>query len=143
MRGNGGVRRRSVITNSTRPTIFSPVAATGDRDGVGRRGGGWEQEELDPGLRVPDGTLPLVRSGWLVLQAPVLKKLPGGLSGVTACLLLGVASVPSHRRLRQARHQAWVFTSGGRLFTILSTPRKHAEINILLAGKSKRNDMGA
>ncbi|KAG0460487.1 hypothetical protein HPP92_020396 [Vanilla planifolia] len=128
---NIGVRRRAtVITLYKGPTIFSPSArpvTTGTgwpswrRMGTGR---------VDPGLRVPDGNT-ASWSGWLVLQAPVLKSTRRGSPSPLHLLLRGrdfllIAVFVRHDT------KAWVFTSGSELFTILYIYNKHTEINIFI-----------
>ncbi|KAA3476339.1 protein WALLS ARE THIN 1-like [Gossypium australe] len=58
-------------------------------------------------------------SGWLVLQAPVLKKYPARLSVTSYTCFFGLIQFLVIAAVFERDAQAWVFHSGGELFTIL------------------------
>ncbi|XP_041018417.1 protein WALLS ARE THIN 1-like [Juglans microcarpa x Juglans regia] len=58
-------------------------------------------------------------SGWLVLQAPVLKKYPARLSVTSYTCFFGLLQFVVIALIFEREAQAWVFHSGGELFTIL------------------------
>ncbi|KAG6648559.1 hypothetical protein CIPAW_07G155100 [Carya illinoinensis] len=58
-------------------------------------------------------------SGWLVLQAPVLKKYPARLSVTSYTCFFGLLQFVVIALIFERDAQAWVFHSGGELFTIL------------------------
>ncbi|KAK8512529.1 hypothetical protein V6N13_082924 [Hibiscus sabdariffa] len=108
----------SVITLYKGPTIYSPVpplnkptpmfASLGDANGKN-----WTL-----------GCLYLIGhclswSGWLVLQAPVLKKYPARLSVTSYTCFFGLIQFLVIALVLERDSQAWLFHSGGELFTIL------------------------
>ncbi|GLT54378.1 hypothetical protein SLA2020_275810 [Shorea laevis] len=58
-------------------------------------------------------------SGWLVLQAPVLKKYPARLSVTSYTCFFGLLQFVVIALICERDPQAWIFHSGGELFTIL------------------------
>ncbi|CAI0435946.1 unnamed protein product [Linum tenue] len=58
-------------------------------------------------------------SGWLVLQAPILKKYPARLSVTSYTCFFGLLQFLVIAGIVERDAQAWVFHSGGELFTIL------------------------
>ncbi|XP_058107918.1 protein WALLS ARE THIN 1 [Magnolia sinica] len=58
-------------------------------------------------------------SGWLVLQAPVLKKYPARLSVTSFTCFFGVLQFLAIAAFLERDPQAWSFHSGGEVFTIL------------------------
>ncbi|MBA0676465.1 hypothetical protein Goari_017941, partial [Gossypium aridum] len=58
-------------------------------------------------------------SGWLVLQAPVLKKYPARLSVTSYTCFFGLIQFLIIALVFERDPQAWMFHSGGELFTIL------------------------
>ncbi|GLT92051.1 hypothetical protein SLE2022_099100 [Rubroshorea leprosula] len=58
-------------------------------------------------------------SGWLVLQAPVLKKYPARLSVTSYTCFFGLIQFLIIAAIFERDPQAWIFHSGGELFTIL------------------------
>ncbi|CAN1314675.1 Protein WALLS ARE THIN 1 [Linum perenne] len=58
-------------------------------------------------------------SGWLVLQAPVIKKYPARLSVTSYTCFFGLLQFLVIAGFMERDAQAWVFHSGGELFTIL------------------------
>ncbi|KAH1123903.1 hypothetical protein GYH30_013904 [Glycine max] len=58
-------------------------------------------------------------SGWLVLQAPVLKKYPARLSVTSYTCFFGLIQFLVIALIVERDAQAWIFQSGGEVFTIL------------------------
>ncbi|XP_004499208.1 protein WALLS ARE THIN 1-like isoform X2 [Cicer arietinum] len=58
-------------------------------------------------------------SGWLVFQAPVLKKYPARLSVTSYTCFFGLLQFLFIALLAERNSQAWIFHSGGEAFTIL------------------------
>lgn len=58
-------------------------------------------------------------SGWLVLQAPVLKKYPARLSVTSFTCFFGLIQFMVIALIFERDYQAWVFHSGGEVFTIV------------------------
>uniref|UniRef100_A0A2N9F0J7 WAT1-related protein n=1 Tax=Fagus sylvatica TaxID=28930 RepID=A0A2N9F0J7_FAGSY len=58
-------------------------------------------------------------SGWLVLQAPVLKKYPARLSVTSYTCFFGLIQFVIIALIFERDPQSWIFHSGGELFTIL------------------------
>jgi hypothetical protein len=58
-------------------------------------------------------------SGWLVLQAPVLKKYPARLSVTSYTCFFGLLQFIVIALIFEKDPQTWIFHSGGELFTIL------------------------
>lgn len=61
----------------------------------------------------------LTWSGWLVLQAPILKKYPARLSVTSYTCFFGLIQFLIIAAIFERDSQAWIFHSGGELFTIL------------------------
>ncbi|XP_068313977.1 protein WALLS ARE THIN 1-like [Pyrus communis] len=58
-------------------------------------------------------------SGWLVLQAPVLKKYPARLSVTTYTCFFGLIQFIIIAAVFERDYQAWIFHNGGEVFSIL------------------------
>ncbi|KAI4316869.1 hypothetical protein L6164_024808 [Bauhinia variegata] len=58
-------------------------------------------------------------SGWLVLQAPILKKYPARLSVTSYTCFFGILQFLVIALIAERDAQAWIFHSGGEVFTIL------------------------
>lgn len=69
-------------------------------------------------------------SGWLVLQAPVLKKYPARLSVTSYTCFFGVIQFLVIAAFIERDADAWRFHSGGELFTILYAVRTHTYVYI-------------
>ncbi|KAF7829620.1 protein WALLS ARE THIN 1-like [Senna tora] len=108
----------TVITLYKGPTIYSPspplLTTTTTMLGFGdAKGKNWTL-----------GCLYLIGhclswSGWLVLQAPVLKKYPARLSVTSYTCFFGLIQFMIIALIFETDYQAWVFHSGAELFTIL------------------------
>lgn len=110
----------SVITLYQGPTIFAPAAAADDKPlhvsflaAVAGEGKNWTL-----------GCVYLIGhclswSGWLVLQAPVLKKYPARLSVTSYTCFFGVIQFLIIAAFFERDAGAWVFHSGSEIFTIL------------------------
>ncbi|CAO2186480.1 unnamed protein product [Urochloa humidicola] len=109
----------SVITLYKGPTIFGPSSSGGDKQQL-------TMEELAGG-EMKNWTLGCVYlighclswSGWLVLQAPVLKKYPARLSVTSYTCFFGVIQFIIIAAFMERDADAWKFHSGSELFTIL------------------------
>lgn len=62
-------------------------------------------------------------SGWLVLQAPVLKKYPARLSVTSYTCFFGLIQFVIIAALAERDPQAWIFHNGGEVFSILYAVR--------------------
>ncbi|XP_058785397.1 protein WALLS ARE THIN 1-like [Vicia villosa] len=113
----------SVITLYKGPTIYSPVPPSLNNNNT-------IQESLFESLGDAKGknwTLGclylighcLSWSGWLVLQAPVLKKYPARLSVTSYTCFFGLIQFLIIALIFERNSQAWIFTSGAEVFTIL------------------------
>uniref|UniRef100_A0A1D1YUX6 WAT1-related protein n=1 Tax=Anthurium amnicola TaxID=1678845 RepID=A0A1D1YUX6_9ARAE len=110
----------SVITLYKGPTIFGPsrlTLASGGAPAVAWLGD-------TSGKNWTLGCLYLIGhclswSGWLVLQAPVLKKYPARLSVTSYTCFFGVIQFLVIAAFVERDLDAWTFHSGGELFTIL------------------------
>lgn len=58
-------------------------------------------------------------SGWLVLQAPVLKKYPARLSVTSYTCFFGIIQFVFIAAIAERDSQAWLFHSGGEIFSVL------------------------
>lgn len=58
-------------------------------------------------------------SGWLVLQAPVLKKYPARLSVTSFTCFFGIIQFVTIASVVERNAQSWLFTSGSEIFTVL------------------------
>lgn len=120
----------SVITLYKGPTIYSPVPPL---NSININGGSSIQlESISSSLGLGDakgknwtlGCLYLIGhclswSGWLVLQAPVLKKYPARLSVTSYTCFFGLIQFLIIAIILERDAQAWIFQSGGEVFTIL------------------------
>lgn len=117
----------SVITLYKGPTIYSPVPPLNSSIN-----GGSESISISSSLGLGDakgknwtlGCLYLIGhclswSGWLVLQAPVLKKYPARLSVTSYTCFFGLIQFLIIALILERDAQAWIFQSGGEVFTIL------------------------
>ncbi|KAJ1269669.1 hypothetical protein BS78_07G229300 [Paspalum vaginatum] len=109
----------SVITLYKGPTIFGPATGGG--------GGDTPLTSIDDVHNTKNWTLGCVYlighclswSGWLVLQAPVLKKYPARLSVTSYTCFFGVIQFLIIAAFMERDADAWKFHSGSELFTIL------------------------
>ncbi|KAJ1401326.1 EamA domain [Sesbania bispinosa] len=114
----------TVITLYKGPTIYSPVPP--------QLNNSYSTPEIFGSLSLGDakgknwtlGCLYLIGhclswSGWLVLQAPVLKKYPARLSVTSYTCFFGLIQFLVIALIVERDAQAWMFHSGGELFTIL------------------------
>ncbi|NP_001358891.1 Protein WALLS ARE THIN 1 [Zea mays] len=106
----------SVITLYKGPTIFGPSGSGG--------GGGLELAAVGGDKNWTLGCVYLIGhclswSGWLVLQAPVLKKYPARLSVTSYTCFFGVIQFLVIAAFMERDAEAWKFHSGSELFTIL------------------------
>ena len=112
----------SVITLYKGPTIYSPVPPLNSINGgssISSLGLGDAK-----GKNWTLGCLYLIGhclswSGWLVLQAPVLKKYPARLSVTSYTCFFGLIQFLIIALILERDTQAWIFQSGGEVFTIL------------------------
>lgn len=110
----------SVITLYKGPTIFRPSLNVTSRES----GEGLLMLGDASGKNWTLGCVYLIGhclswSGWLVLQAPVLKKYPARLSVTSYTCFFGVLQFLVIAAFMEKDPQAWIFHSGGELFTIL------------------------
>ncbi|KEH36220.1 auxin-induced 5NG4-like protein [Medicago truncatula] len=119
----------SVITLYKGPTIYSPVPPL---NSIIINGGSESISISSSSLGLGDakgknwtlGCLYLIGhclswSGWLVLQAPVLKKYPARLSVTSYTCFFGLIQFLIIALILERDAQAWIFQSGGEVFTIL------------------------
>ncbi|KAL5073916.1 hypothetical protein RYX36_012900 [Vicia faba] len=115
----------SVITLYKGPTIYSPVPPS-----LNNNNNNIIQESLFESLGDAKGknwTLGclylighcLSWSGWLVLQAPVLKKYPARLSVTSYTCFFGLIQFLIIALIFERNSQAWIFTSGSEVLTIV------------------------
>ena len=110
----------SVITLYKGPTIFGPSGGGGDKLQL-------QQVAVAVAAGEKNWTLGCVYlighclswSGWLVLQAPVLKKYPARLSVTSYTCFFGVIQFLVIAAFMERDADAWKFHSGSELFTIL------------------------
>ncbi|CAO2200326.1 unnamed protein product [Urochloa humidicola] len=107
----------SVITLYKGPTIFGPSSSGGDKQQLTMIAGG-EMKNWTLGCVYLIGHC-LSWSGWLVLQAPVLKKYPARLSVTSYTCFFGVIQFNIIAAFMERDADAWKFHSGSELFTIL------------------------
>ncbi|KQJ88791.1 protein WALLS ARE THIN 1 [Brachypodium distachyon] len=113
----------SVITLYKGPTIFGPGG--GDKlMSMGRPEVSWTAALAGEGKNWTLGCVYLIGhclswSGWLVLQAPVLKKYPARLSVTSYTCFFGVIQFLVIAAFLERDAEAWVFHSGSEIFTIL------------------------
>jgi len=67
-------------------------------------------------------------SGWLVLQAPILKKYPARLSVTSYTCFFGVIQFLIIAAFIERDPQAWIFHSGGEVFTILYAVSRNSSV---------------
>ncbi|CAM0148189.1 unnamed protein product [Urochloa decumbens] len=113
----------SVITLYKGPTIFGPSSSSGDKQlmlagPVELAAGVGEMKNWTLGCVYLIGHC-LSWSGWLVLQAPVLKKYPARLSVTSYTCFFGVIQFIIIAAFMERDADAWKFHSGSELFTIL------------------------
>lgn len=72
-------------------------------------------------------------SGWLVLQSPVLKKYPARLSVTSYTCFFGLIQFVVIALIFERDAQAWMFHSGGEVFTILYAVSAFASLYITQA----------
>lgn len=120
----------SVITLYKGPTIYSPVPPLNNNSGSSNNNSIQVFEESisvlgdAKGKNWTLGCLYLIGhclswSGWLVLQAPVLKKYPARLSVTSYTCFFGLIQFLIIALIVERDAQAWIFQSGGEVFTIL------------------------
>ncbi|RWW87193.1 hypothetical protein BHE74_00003994 [Ensete ventricosum] len=105
----------TVITLYKGPTIFGPSRAL---NGAGQLTAPTIGKDWTLGCLYLIGHC-LSWSGWLVLQAPVLKKYPARLSVTSYTCFFGVIQFLVIAAFIERDSEAWMFHSGGELFTIL------------------------
>jgi len=119
----------SVITLYKGPTIYSPVPPLHNNSGSSNSNSIEVFESISvlgdaKGKNWTLGCLYLIGhclswSGWLVLQAPVLKKYPARLSVTSYTCFFGLIQFLIIALIVERDAQAWIFQSGGEVFTIL------------------------
>ncbi|GMI82563.1 Usually multiple acids move in and out Transporters 5, Walls Are Thin 1 [Hibiscus trionum] len=108
----------SVITLYKGPTIYSPTPPVNRPTPMFVSLGDAEGKNWTLGCVYLIGHC-LSWSGWLVLQAPVLKKYPARLSVTSYTCFFGLIQFLIIAAVFERDSQAWIFHSGGELFTIL------------------------
>ncbi|KAJ6412088.1 hypothetical protein OIU84_005198 [Salix udensis] len=108
----------SVITLYTGPVIYSPANHLNRPTPMFVSLGDAEAKNWTLGCLYLIGHC-LSWSGWLVLQAPVLKKYPARLSVTSYTCFFGLIQFMIIAAFMERDPQAWIFHSGGELFTIL------------------------
>lgn len=108
----------SVITLYTGPVIYSPAPPLKQPTPMFLALGDAKAKNWTLGCIYLIGHC-LSWSGWLVLQAPVLKKYPARLSVTSYTCFFGIIQFLIIAAIFERDAQAWVFRSGGELFTIL------------------------
>jgi drug/metabolite transporter (DMT)-like permease len=106
----------SVITLYKGPTIFGPEASLG-LEAAAKVGAGGEKNWTLGCVYLIGHCLSW--SGWLVLQAPVLKKYPARLSVTSYTCFFGVIQFLIIAAFMERDADAWKFHSGSEIFTIL------------------------
>jgi len=115
----------SVITLYKGPTIYSPVPSLNiNNNNSSIQENLFESLGDAKGKNWTLGCLYLIGhclswSGWLVLQAPVLKKYPARLSVTSYTCFFGLIQFLIIALIFERNSQAWIFTTGGEVFTIL------------------------
>lgn len=116
----------SVITLYKGPTIYSPIPPLNNNNNSNSTAVVELFESLGDakGKNWTLGCLYLIGhclswSGWLVLQAPVLKKYPARLSVTSYTCFFGLIQFLIIALICERDAQAWIFHSGGEVFTIL------------------------
>ena len=108
----------SVITLYKGPTIFSPAPSLNRPTPMFVSLGDAKGKNWTLGCLYLIGHC-LSWSGWLVLQAPILKKYPARLSVTSYTCFFGLIQFLIIAAFLERDPQAWIFHSGGELFTIL------------------------
>ncbi|KAK8585147.1 hypothetical protein V6N13_139086 [Hibiscus sabdariffa] len=108
----------SVITLYKGPTIYTPTPPLNRPTPMFVSLGDAEGKSWTLGCLYLIGHC-LSWSGWLVLQAPVLKKYPARLSVTSYTCFFGLIQFLIIAAVFERDSQAWIFHSGGELFTIL------------------------
>ncbi|TVU50303.1 hypothetical protein EJB05_01670 [Eragrostis curvula] len=108
----------SVITLYKGPTIFGPSGSDDKAEVMAVTAGGEGEKNWTLGCVYLIGHC-LSWSGWLVLQAPVLKKYPARLSVTSYTCFFGVIQFLIIAAFMERDADAWKFHSGSELFTIL------------------------
>ncbi|KAJ6920780.1 protein WALLS ARE THIN 1-like [Populus alba x Populus x berolinensis] len=108
----------SVITLYTGPVVYSPAKHLNRPTPMFVSLGDAEAKNWTLGCLYLIGHC-LSWSGWLVLQAPVLKKYPARLSVTSYTCFFGLIQFIIIAAFMERDPQAWIFHSGGELFTIL------------------------
>lgn len=108
----------SVITLYKGPTIYSPAPPLNRATPVLVSLGDAKGKSWTLGCLYLIGHC-LSWSGWLVLQAPILKKYPARLSVTSYTCFFGLIQFLIIAAVFERDPQAWIFHSGGELFTIL------------------------
>ncbi|GMJ15426.1 Usually multiple acids move in and out Transporters 5, Walls Are Thin 1 [Hibiscus trionum] len=108
----------SVITLYQGPTIYSPTTPLNRPTPMFVSLGDAKGKNWTLGCLYLIGHC-LSWSGWLVLQAPVLKKYPARLSVTSYTCFFGLIQFLIIAAVFERDAQAWVFSSGGEVFTIL------------------------
>lgn len=111
----------SVITLYKGPVIFSPSKTLNHVNNVDPSPVLWLEDPKGKSWTL--GCVYLVGhclswSGWLVLQAPVLKKYPARLSVTAYTCFFGVLQFLVIALVVERDASAWIFNSGGEVFTI-------------------------
>ncbi|XP_011048851.1 PREDICTED: protein WALLS ARE THIN 1-like [Populus euphratica] len=107
----------SVITLYTGPVVYSPAKHLNRPTPMFVSLGDAEAKNWTLGCLYLIGHC-LSWSGWLVLQAPVLKKYPARLSVTSYTCFFGLIQFIIIAAFMERDPQAWIFHSGGELFTI-------------------------
>lgn len=127
----------SVITLYKGPTIYSPTPPLNRPTPMFVSLGDAEGKNWTLGCVYLIGHC-LSWSGWLVLQAPVLKKYPARLSVTSYTCFFGLIQFLVIAAFAERDPQAWMFHSGGEVFTILyavsiSSVKNHSHIFLLFS----------
>ncbi|KAL4282734.1 hypothetical protein GQ457_16G013460 [Hibiscus cannabinus] len=108
----------SVITLYRGPTIYSPTPPLNRPTPMSVSLGDAKGKNWTLGCLFLIGHC-LSWSGWLVLQAPVLKKYPARLSVTSYTCFFGLIQFLIIAAVFERDVQAWIFRSGGEVFTII------------------------
>ncbi|PKA48456.1 Protein walls are thin 1 [Apostasia shenzhenica] len=108
----------TVITLYKGPTIFSPTSSRSPAAALAAPTLAAGAKNWTLGCIYLIGHC-LSWSGWLVLQAPVLKKYPARLSVTSYTCFFGVLQFLAIAAFMERDAAAWIFRSGSELFTIL------------------------
>ena len=128
----------TVITLYKGPTIYSPSPPLQSESSVVVEFGTLSSLGDAKGKNWTLGCLYLIGhclswSAWLVLQAPVLKKYPARLSVTSYTCFFGLIQFLVIALIVERDAQAWIFQSGGEVFTILyAVSYFYSFINLIL-----------